>query len=254
MQDLPIYPERSAQVADALERRRTRLADVRNRHHSAYQTAMERCLIATVHETLGLTGDPFEMREIERSAGNLDGGGGGEAVIRGQIQALRRVEAEARSRPKASMGLQLVTEVQRLCNPEATGAFRTDDAPKQFASARKSPPAQIGARLTNLFEWLASQTGQDMKTADRCALFFARYLEIAPFDRRNFRSAHLLMNFFPLASGYPMICLRLEDAAAIREEVERAMQFDTESLVRRFEGAIGRALDECEGLLGVRDA
>ena len=67
----------------------------------------------------------------------------------------------------------------------------------------------------------------------------------------DFRAAHLLLNFFPRADGYPFVCLQLEEAEPVRSEVERAILFDTLPLVNRFNEAVSRALRVCEEAGGI---
>jgi hypothetical protein len=56
----------------------------------------------------------------------------------------------------------------------------------------------------------------------------------------------LFTGFFAVSAGFPPISLALEDADAVRSEIERAIRFDTAGLVTRFSGALSHALRECE--------
>ena len=85
-----------------------------------------------------------------------------------------------------------------------------------------------------------------MFPAERMALWFARFVEIAPFPTGNFRTAHLRSSFFARTAGYPPVTLERNDAEALRDEVERAIAFDTAPLVSRFSEAISRSLRICE--------
>jgi hypothetical protein len=78
------------------------------------------------------------------------------------------------------------------------------------------------------------------------SLWFARFVEIAPFEHGNFRTAHLVTSFFAVSGGFPPISLAFADAGTVRTEIERAIRFDTVALVERFSGALSRALRECE--------
>lgn len=255
MQDLPVYPDRSVGASGgrarqaALAQRLGRLKALRKDQPSAVQTAYERRTIECVYETLRLTGAAYERSDIERSAGNLEGGGGGTPEIRAQFHALREIVDH--SRGARAMDLRLIVETHQRSNPELASGFRSAEIDPQFRHARKSPAAQIGERLQNLLGWMHGQSGQEMPVAEKSALFFARFVEVAPFERRNFRTAHLLVNIFPLAAGFPMIALKRDDAEPIRQEIEQAMQFDTAALVARFDEAIDISVGDCERLLGL---
>ena len=57
----------------------------------------------------------------------------------------------------------------------------------QFQGAGLSPPQTVALRLGNLLEWVSGASGRDLETAPRAALFFARFLEISPFERAKLR-------------------------------------------------------------------
>ena len=255
MQDLPLHPGSPVGTSGArgrrveLTRRLERLQGFRREQPSAVQTAWDRRMIEAVYETLRLTGHPCELAEIERSAGNLEGGGGGDPEIRAQFHALRGILEHASAHKP--LDLRLIVDTHRRSSPELPAGFRQVEVPPQFKVARRSPPEQIGERLQNLLGWLYGESGGDMGPAEAAALFFARFLEIAPFERRNFRTAHLLVNAFPLAAGFPPICLERDAAEEVRREVNQAMEFDTAALVARFEMAIDASMSECERLLGL---
>jgi hypothetical protein len=164
-------------------------------------------------------------------------------LIRGQIAAVELIEREARHKP--TLSTELLCTVHRLSSPPSDGRFRSSPAPARFTAGQPSRPELIAEKVANLFDWLAADSGVSLHPAEKAALAFPRLLEIAPFERGNFRSAHLLMNFFAFAEGYPPFFLLLQDADAVREEIERAMVFDTAALMARFAGAIDRSLDEC---------
>lgn len=88
-----------------------------------------------------------------------------------------------------------------------------------------------------------------MHPPEKAALAFARLLEISPFEHGNFRTGHLLLSFFAFADRYPPFFLRLDDADAVREEVERAMAFETLPLVNRLARSLASSLSFCSEAL-----
>jgi hypothetical protein len=227
MPELPIHPGLSPEAPGyALARRLSRLQDLPEKiRRSAHETLRE----VAVRETLRLTG-----------AGQEPQG----SLYDRTVQALLALE-EAASSGK-DLDLTLVREVHRLASAPSTGDFRSEDQPPQFQNARTLSPRFIEARLQNLLDWLHGESGRGMFPAERMALWFPRFLEIAPFDRGNFRSAHLCLSYFSCSAGYPPVSLKLDEAEDVRGEIERAILFDTGALVQRFSAALGRALDRLE--------
>lgn len=206
--------------------------------------------------TLELTGSPVSEADFRAAApgtgddGEEDGENGQvvpAGVLGPPLAALARLsEAAAADRDP---GEDLAAEVHAL----ATGAgarspFRLEQIEPQFAGAGLSPPQTIALRLGELREWISGDSGRDLETAPRAALFFARFLEISPFARANFRTAHLFLSFFALADGQPPIWFEVADAAGIRSDVSQAFRFDTAPLTGRIERALARSLDLVAGV------
>ena len=229
MPDLPIYPQKREAPGYALERRLSRLHES---NAESYAATLEALRNQCAKETLRLTGAPNESEKSE--------------LIEAQLTALTLIEEAASEASEPD--LHLVRKVHRIASPGADGRFRDVDVDvaTPFKNARPSPSRFVEAKLDNLLEWLSAESGRDMFPAARMGLWFARFVEIAPFEHGNFRTAHLLTNFFAATSGFPPVTLVLEDAAAIRNEVERAIAFDTEPLVERFSQALENALRTCE--------
>lgn len=229
MPELPIHPAFGREAPGfALERRLSRcegLSDEqrRDRHSRLREGA--------ALETLRLTG---AFAEADRA----------NPLFASALEALSLIEKAASSGKELELGL--VREVHRLSSPPFAGEIRTNDLPPQFQNARLLSPRFIESRLRNLLDWLHGDSGRGMFPAERMALWFPRFLEIAPFDRGNFRTAHLFLSFFSCADGYPPVSLRFEEAEAVRGEVERAFLFDTGALVERFSSALSRAIGELE--------
>jgi hypothetical protein len=227
MPELPIHPGLSPEAPGySLARRLARLGDLPEEiRRSIHELLRE----AAVRETLRLTG------------GATDPAG---PLYEGSLQALLALETAASSGKE--LDLTLVREIHRLSSPPSSGDFRTGDLPAQFRNARALAPKFIEARLQNLLDWLHGESGRSMFPAERMALWFPRFLEIAPFERGNFRCAHLCLSFFSCAAGFPPVHLKFEEAEEVRGEIERAILFDTGALVQRFSAVLGRALDGLE--------
>lgn len=229
MPDLPIYPEKREAPEYALERRLGRLQE---QPEESYRDALAALRLRCARETLRLTGAP---NEAEDPASEL---------VRAQLEALASIEAAATD--NSTPEIALIREVHQIAFPGSDGSFRSSEIAPHFKTARPSPPALIEARVDNLLDWLSGASGREIFCAARMSLWFARFVEIAPFERGNFRTAHLIANFFAACAGFPPMSLRREDADALRTEIERAIQFDTAALVQRFSGALSHALRECE--------
>ena len=228
MTELPIYTSPKDAPGKALAERARKL---RERPESQLLPALDARRLHVAQETLRLTGaadkEPFEG-----------------PLLGGQLQALAYAERAAKRVSEPT--LDMIHEAHRLANPGATGEFRSLDTPAQFANARPSPARFVESKLDNLLHWLSGESGRSMFTAEKMALWFARFVEIAPFERGNFRTAHLLLNVIAVHDGFPPVSLRYEDAEDIRKEVERAMLFDTGALVARFNEALAESLHACE--------
>jgi hypothetical protein len=227
MPELPIHPGLPPEAPGySLSRRLAQLRDLPVEIARVVHGALRE---AAVRETLRLTG---ATTEVDRS------------LYEGAFQALAAIEAAASS--GRELDLALVREVHRLATPASRGDFRTQEMPPQFRNARALSPRFIEPRLQNLLDWLHGESGRGMFPAERMALWFPRFLEIAPFERGNFRTAHLCLSFFSCAAGFPPVSLKLEEAEDVRAEIERAILFDTGALVQRFSAALGRTLEPLE--------
>ena len=228
MPELPIHPGGGREAPGySLERRLFRLKSLAEERRRYAQDALRE---ACARETLRLTG----AGGIERDA----------SLLEGALAALSVIEAAASSGQEIGMGL--IREVHRLSSPPGGGELRASELAPQFQNSRVLSPRFIESRLRNLLDWLHGDSGRGMFPAERMALWFPRFLEIAPFDRGNFRTAHLFLSYFSCADGYPPVSLKFEEAEEVRGEVERAFLFDTGPLVERFSAAISRALEALE--------
>ncbi|TDI43585.1 MAG: hypothetical protein E2P02_11215 [Acidobacteria bacterium] len=235
MPDLPIYTPKREAPGYALERRVNRLTAASD---ADALPALPALRLELAVETLRLTGVAVERDGAEEND-----------TVRAQLEAIAVIEKSAEERDVPDV--ELIRRVHQLANPGADGRFRGSDAKPQFRNARPSTPRFIGAKLDNLLEWLSADSAKGMFPAQRMALWFARFVEIAPFERGNFRTGHLLLSFFTCSAGYPPVSLRLDESEPLREDLERAIVFDTAPLVSRFSDAMSRALGVSEEAAGV---
>jgi len=215
MPELPIYSASGREAPGySLERRLARLKDL---PAERWRISLKGLRVRSVQETLRLTG----AAELAKDSGS--------PIFEGSFEALSLIETTASAGKEIEIGL--IREVHRLSSPPSGGEIRTTELAPQFQNA---------------LDWLHGDSGRGMFPAERMALWFPRFLEIAPFERGNFRTAHLLLTFFSRADGYPPVSLTFEEAEAVRGEVERAFLFDTGPLVQRFSTALSRAMDAIE--------
>ena len=235
MQELPVHSGKKQDHFSALlHRRNLWLAEAAKNPQRAVKP-LQALTIECVTETLLLTGISVSRDEVSRVAG-----AGGESsdrsdVILGQFHALRAIKEAARSSPLLTQSL--LCEVNRLSSPPKGGFFRQGPGRAQFAGGTPAPASLVGGRVGNLIEWLAASSGQSLHLPAKAALAFVRLLEISPFESGNFRTAHLLLNFFAFAEKFPPFFLRAEDSNVLRLDVERGLSFDTLPLAKRLAGA-----------------
>ncbi len=211
----------------------------------------ERCRtlsIEAARATLQLTGQlpDSAASEAEIRAGR-EGNLAAAPAFRAPLAALRRLEQAAGSSEADGRDptAPLLGEIHAIATGEAgPSSFRASQIEPQFSGAGLSPPQTIPLRLGELLTWISGQSGRDLETAPRAALFFARFLDISPFVNANFRVAHLMLSFFALADEQPPIWFDAGDAPGIRDEVSRAFRFDTGPLTARIERALERSLSE----------
>lgn len=201
-----------------------------------WRSGKEALVVEAARATLQLTGTPLAEAEIQAARHGAPTPAFGPA-----LGALGLVGKAAADRDPTEA---LIGEVHAVSAGLAGASpFRTIQIEPQFQGASLSPPQTVALRLGNLLEWVSGASGRDLETAPRAALFFARFLEISPFERANFRVAHLMLTFFALADDQPPIWFEVEDAPGIREDVSRAFRFDTAPLTERIERSLHRSLD-----------
>ncbi len=239
---LPLHPG-PAGPGQELRERRARIVD--RLGERGYEARCRGLAVDAAGACLALTGaapDAGAWAAARAASGSGDAPPPAFVPVSG---ALERVETAARG--GGALDADLITGVHALAIGETPPSMiRTIQIEPQFPGGSLSPPQTIGLRLGELLEWIGGPSGQDLVSAPRAALFFARFLEISPFLRANFRVAHIFLTWFAVAGGYPPIWFDRAAAGDIREEVSRAFRFDTAPLTTRIEASIRHSLDLVE--------
>lgn len=239
---LPLHPEVTAPrpqgPGQEIRARRDRLREQAGDRE--WLRGSEALVVDAARATLQLTGTSLSDEEIQAARDGMPPPAFGPAL--GALQLAQRAAVDRDPTE------ELIASVHAICAGHAGASpFRTVQIEPQFQGAGLSPPQTVPLRLGELLTWISGDSGRDLETAPRATLFFARFLEISPFERANFRVAHLMLTFFALADGQPPIWFEVEDASGIREDVSRAFRFDTAPLTERIEGSLHRSLDRVAG-------
>jgi Fic family protein len=243
MPELPAHPAINQDHFSALSRRRDQWLREAKTNPSGAVQAIKALTFECVTQTLLLTGVSITKEEVKRVAESAGPESQNRVLISGQFQALRTIQDAVRSGP--SLTQSLICEVNRFSTPDSGGVFRRGPGRSQFAGI--TPPAHplIAGRLENLIDWLAARSGRSLHLPARAALAFVRLLEISPFERGNFRTAHLLLNYFAFVENFPPLFLRAGEAGEVRKDVERGLGFDTLPLATRLARAQAASLSFC---------
>lgn len=241
--ELPIYSEPFSDAGLSSSTRISRLQEVASKYPAALEAAKSHLRRECVAQTLKLTGTDVSVDDITASIGGRAGISVTLELIRGQLEALERIGRAAEG--ERTMETPLLLEVHRLSSGQRGGRFRTSPGHSQFPGVAPSRPELIAEKVEDLIDWLRAESGQSLNPPEKATLFFARYLEIAPFETGNFRSAHLLMNYFGFEKGYPPFFFSVKESDGVRKEIAKAMRFDTKPLVERMARALNRSLDIC---------
>jgi hypothetical protein len=206
----------------------------------AFRELTETCVV----ETLRLTGVTVTAEEVARAFRDREiSRTNPHEVIIQQLEALETLENRARSKHRVDR--TLLCEAHRLACPPDGGIIRTRQVQNPFEGVKHSRPEFIIDKLNNLSDWLDSDGVNSMLSPEKATLAFVRLLEIAPFERGNFRLAHLLLSYFAYRDQYPPLFLRADDIASIRREIARALKFETKPLVERITDAQLESLEYC---------
>ena len=106
-----------------------------------------------------------------------------------------------------------------------------------------APPAFVEGRLRLLEDWLAMDSGRELRAAQAGALAFARILEVLPFDDANGRVSRLAVSHVMVRAGERPPILVKGDLPRLVAALQAAFRLDTEPLSRLLEEASGRTID-----------
>ena len=255
MDELPIHQPNSEVPAQALIRRRDLLQSKLD--EPALAQTQNLLKAESLIETLLLTGEKLAeasatrlKKRLESGLDKVSGSAIGHLAQEDRLIKASELIEEAAERAVAPE-IPLILEVHELTSPLRETAFRNRETKPQFQNARPSPPQHIESKLSELIEWLSADSARELFAAERMALWFGRFLEIAPFERGNFRTAHLMLSYFARVDGFPFVFLRFDEAEEVRGEVESALRFETLPLVLRLSEALARSLSRCEQAVGI---
>jgi hypothetical protein len=186
---------------------------------------------AQVAGSLALAGWPVTAAQVAAARGGAAAPPGVAELLR----ALGAVEPAAR----------LTVEALRAWQAAATGgsgALRSVE--RDRAGGPPPAPARfVEARLRSLEEWLAMDSGRELKPAQQGALAMARMVEILPFEDGNGRVARLASSHLMVRAGARPPVLEAADAPRLQAALQSAFQLHTEALCALLDEASGRALD-----------
>ena len=123
-----------------------------------------------------------------------------------------------------------------------SGALRTSERERE-GGPPPAPARFVESRLRSLEQWLAVESGAELKPAQQGALALARVVEILPFDDANGRVARLAASHLMVRAGSRPPLLDAGDEPRLRAALQAAFQLHTEVLCGLLEEAADRALD-----------
>jgi Fic family protein len=125
-----------------------------------------------------------------------------------------------------------------------SGAWRGSDPAAPPGDRPPPAPARfVESRLRILEQWLASDSGADLKAAQQGALVMARVVEILPFEDGNGRVSRLAASHVMVKAGARPPVLVREDGPRLRDALQAAFALQTEPLCALLEEASARAMD-----------
>ena len=156
-----------------------------------------------------------------------------------EIQALRR--AHGLTEPASPLTVAtLLAWHQALVGP-GTG-FRTSERVRE-GGPPPAPPAFVVSRLRLLEDWLAMDSGRELRAAPAGALALARIVEVLPFDDANGRVSRLAVSHVMVRAGERPPILVKGDQPRLVAALQAAFRLDTEPLWRLLDEASARSLD-----------
>ena len=153
--------------------------------------------------------------------------------------ALRR--AQGLLGPGAALTKQALLEWHGALTGESAGFRR-----RERAREGGIPPAPVGfieGRVQLLEDWLAMESGQELRPAQAGALALARIVEVLPWEDANGRVSRLAASHLMVKAGARPPILVKGDAPRLLASLQAALRLDTEPLARLLEEASGRSVD-----------
>jgi Fic family protein len=153
--------------------------------------------------------------------------------------ALRRAQA------RVPAPAPLDREALLAWHAEVTGTsagFRRSERTRE-GGPPPAPAEFVASRLQLLEEWLAMESGRELRPSQAAALALARVVEVLPFDDANGRVSRLAASHLMVRGGMRPPILAKGDRPRLEAALQAAFQLQTEPLARLLEEASGRALD-----------
>jgi Fic/DOC family len=223
-------PDAPLRLSASVSLKERRLASLLAGHDAEVEGLQGRVRDAQVRGSLELAGLPAPASEVE-------------AAQRGDAApepAARLHRALRLADPRAPLTVSMLQawhrELEGSVSFRATDRSRPDGPPP-------APVAFVESRLAGLEEWLAVDTGRELKPAQQGALALARILEVVPFERANGRIARLAASHLMVRAGARPPILVGADASRLEEAVSWAFRLETGPLVMLLDEASERALD-----------
>lgn len=244
MQELPVYSPDAQNRGRALSAQYSRFLEAEKKKPGRFKGAFEELRHRCIRETLRLTGVRVSAEEVSKvlREGHTSRSVNHDLIV-GQKEALAIIEKAATTGSK--LDSLLLCKVHRLSSPPSGGCFRRGPVQSQFENVSPSRARDISYKVNNLADWLDSESVRGMQAPEKAALAFVRLLEIAPFANGNFRSSHLILNYFAFGGGYPPFFVDCEDSEEFRRDIERAFKLETKHLVDRLAVAQMTSLQYC---------
>jgi hypothetical protein len=210
------------------ERRLATLLGGRDPRDPALQAAVQD---AQVVGSLGLAGIPASVEEVRAARA----GQSAAPAVAGMVRALGAVEA----------GAPVTLAALKAWNAALTGSrgdLRQGER-ERMDGPPPSPPRFVEGRLHIVEQWLATESGAELKAPQQGALVMARIVEILPFEEANGRVARLAASHLMVRAGVRPPVLVAEDEGRLREALAAAFALHTEPLCALLEEASARAMD-----------
>ena len=156
-----------------------------------------------------------------------------------EIRALRR--AHALEAPESPLTVPTLLAWHEALVGPGTG-WRTNERARE-GGPPPAPPAFVVSRLRLLEDWLAMDSGRELRAAQAGALALARIVEVLPFDDANGRVSRLAVSHVMVRAGERPPILVKGDHPRLVAALQAAFRLDTEPLWRLLDEASARSLD-----------